>query len=53
MAISDHMPKDPAWCMKMAELEGDYEIGAGIYPPEVILRAYAEDNGIPFPDKDD
>ncbi len=29
MAISDYMPKDPAWYARMAELEGDYEVGAG------------------------
>jgi len=29
MSISDYMPKDPAWYAKMAELEGDHEIGAG------------------------
>lgn len=29
MAIKDHMPTDPQWFMRMAELEGDHEIGAG------------------------
>lgn len=29
MAISDHMPKDPTWYTKMAELEGGHEVGVG------------------------
>lgn len=56
MAISDFMPKDPDWYAKMAEFEGDQEIGAGyeIMTPEgaeifmATVAAMAK-----FPDKDD
>lgn len=32
------MPRDPAWYARMAELEGDSEISAGILHPEVAPR---------------
>jgi len=44
---------DKDWCLRMAELEGNIEIGAGVWDSESYLRAYAKANGLKFPDKDD
>lgn len=56
MAISGYMPKDPAWYVKMAELEGNHEVGAGYesLTPEGSERFMNTIAAMAiYPDKDD